>query len=338
MGTLIALAAARTAKSGFDLNSLGVAACPRPLIAYTSREAHSSIGKAFALLGLGTQALRLVPVDDDLRMRTDLLTAMIAEDRSAGLAPFAVIASAGTVNTGAIDPLAAIADLCRINQLWLHVDGAFGGLAIAVPQFQPELQAIAMADSISFDFHKWIHVPYDAGGVLVRDETAHRSAFASRPHYLAGQAEGLAGGEPWYCDDGPELSRGFRALKVWFTMKTHGLDLLSELMARNCAQARGLGSLIMQHPDLQPLAKVSLNIVCFRYRGPLANAASDEKLDRLNAKIVATLQLSGVAAPSTTRVGRTLAIRVALTNHRTQDQDLHVLVDETLSLGRSLGA
>ncbi len=331
MGTLIALAAARSDRAPADVQTLGLAAAGCRLVGYASSEAHGSIGKAFALLGLGTQALRKVPTDGDFRMRMDLLMGMVDADRAAGLTPFVVIATAGSVNTGAIDPLADIGRWCRSQGLWLHVDAAFGGLAIAVPEFHPALAAIAEADSIAFDFHKWMHVPYDAGCVLVRDEAAHRRPFASRPHYLSSYPGGLARGEPWFCDYGPELSRGFRALKIWFTLKAYGMDRISSLIARNCAQARALALLIAGMPELQLLAAVSLNIVCFRFAGGLLEG----RLDDLNSGIVCALQETGVAAPSTTRIDGKLAIRICLTNHRTIDADLQILVAEVLRLGRA---
>ncbi len=234
MATLIALAVARDAHADAPVQKLGVAAA-RPLVAYASAEAHRSVIKAFDLLGLGTDALRLVPVDGDCRLQVDRMAPMVTADRANGYQPFAVIATAGSANTGAIDDLDSITDFCRGNDLWLHVDGAFGGLAVLTSDFRPQLAAIAQADSVAFDFHKWLHVPYDAGCVLVRDASAHRSAFAARPSYLAGHAEGLAAGDPWYCDFGPELSRGFRALKVWFSLKAYGVERYGELIARNCA-------------------------------------------------------------------------------------------------------
>jgi aromatic-L-amino-acid decarboxylase len=331
MATLIALAAARNAKADADVQKRGVAAAGR-LVGYASVEAHRSIAKSFDLLGLGSEALRLVPVDGDDRMRIDRLAEMVEADRREGCLPFAVIASAGTVNTGAIDDIERIASLCRAKKLWMHVDAAFGGLAVLTPEFRPQLMTIAEADSVAFDFHKWLHVPYDAGCVLVRDAAAHRRAFSARPDYLAGQAQGLAGGEPWFCDFGPELSRGFRALKIWFTVKTYGINRLAELIARNCAQARHLGSLVALHSELELLAKVRLNIVCFRF---VSAGLADAALDLLNNRIVVELQMQGIAATSTTRIAGKTAIRAAFTNHRTTMQDLEVLVAESLRLGHA---
>jgi aromatic-L-amino-acid/L-tryptophan decarboxylase len=324
MATVIALAVARDAKSGTHA---------RRLVGYASREAHGAIAKAFALIGLGADALRLVRTDDGFRLSLDHLARMIAADRAAGLAPALVVASAGTVNTGAIDDLDAIAALCRAQRLWLHVDAAFGGLAILAPAFRARLAPIRQADSIAFDFHKWPQVPYDSGCVLVRDEAAHRAAFSARRDYLAPDGRALAGGDPWFCEYGPEMSRGFRALKVWFTIKAYGTKRLGEVVARNCRQAQTLGQAVAASPVLELLAPVSLNIVCFRHRAP---GMSDAALDRLNDDIVAALQSSGIAAPSTTRIRGRLAIRVCLTNHRTVSADLELLVREVERLGAVL--
>ncbi|MGO8916545.1 MAG: pyridoxal phosphate-dependent decarboxylase family protein [Stellaceae bacterium] len=333
MGTVIALAAARNARAGVDVRRHGLAASPRRLLGYASSEAHGCIAKAFDLLGFGQEALRLVPVDADFRLSLPRLAEMIAADRAEGALPAVVVASAGTVNTGAIDDLAALVALCRAEGLWLHVDAAFGGLARLAPDFAAPLAAIAEADSIAFDFHKWLHVPYDAGAVLVKDEAAHRAAFASRPDYLAPAERGLAGGEPWFCEYGPELSRSFRALKVWFTIMAHGADRLGEAIARNCRQAERLGRAVEAHDDLELLAPVGLNIVCFRF---VAAALGEAELSRLNQAIVAELQLRGIAAPSSTRIRGRTAIRVALTNHRTTSDDLALLVSAVRRLGPEL--
>ena len=330
MGTVIALAVARNARGGGDVRGHGLAAAPRRLVGYASSEAHGAVAKAFELLGLGRDALRLVPADDNFRLPPARLGEMIAADRAQGLAPLVVIASAGTVNTGAIDDIAALAALCRDQGLWLHADAAFGGLAVLTPEFQAPLAALSEVDSIAFDFHKWLQVPYDAGCVLVRNEAEHRAAFSTRPDYLASAERGLAGGDPWFCEYGPELSRGFRALKIWFTIKAHGMDRLAEVIARNCRQASLLGRAVASSEDLQLLAPVSLNIVCFRFIAPGLDAAA---LDRLNQDIVAEVQLQGIAAPSLTKIRGRTAIRVALTNHRTTTEDLAILANAVRRLG-----
>jgi aromatic-L-amino-acid decarboxylase len=331
MATLIALAVARDCKADADVQKQGVAAARR-LVGYASVETHRSVAKAFDLLGLGTDSLRLVPVDSDYRIRLDELAARVESDRARGCQPFTVIASAGTANTGAIDDIEQVARLCQENGLWMHVDAAFGGLGVLTPEFRPQLAAIAEAESVAFDFHKWLHVPYDAGCVLVRDAAVHRRAFAARPDYLAGHAQGLAAGEPWYCDFGPELSRGFRALKVWFSLKAYGTERFGELIARNCAQARHLGALVESRSDFELLARVSLNIVCFRFVAP---GLADDELDTLNNQIVVELQTLGIAVTSTARIAGKTAIRAAITNHRTASEDLALLVIEAQRLGQA---
>jgi aromatic-L-amino-acid decarboxylase len=325
MATVIALAVARNEK-GAMVRRYGLAA-QKPLVGYASHEAHGAIVKACELLGLGADALRLVPCDRAFRLSLPYLAKMIEADREAGMTPAFVVASAGTVNTGAIDDLAAVAELCRAEGLWLHVDAAFGGLAVLAPDYAAPLAAIGQADSVGFDFHKWLQVPYDCGCVLVRDEHAHRRAFSTRHDYLAPDGAALGGGDPWFCEYGPEMSRGFRALKVWLTIKTYGLERLGQVISQNCRQARHLAALIAAAPDLALLAPVALNIVCFRCA---PRGMDDAALDRLNSAIVADLQRSGVAAPSTTRIGGKLAIRICLTNHRTETADLDLLVHEIL--------
>ena len=333
MATLIALTVARNRALGPDARKLGLGASAKPLVAYTSKESHSSVVRAIEMLGLGSDALRALPVDAAFRMPTDVLREVIRADRAAGKLPFAVIATAGTVNTGAIDPLAEIADVCAEEGIWLHVDGAFGALLQLSETLRPRLTGIRRADSLAFDFHKWLHVAYDAGCVLVRDGAAHRAAFASRPTYLAGAARGLAAGEPWPCDFGPELSRGFRALKIWFALKEHGTDAFAAAIEDNCRLARLLGDRVAADPKLQLLAPVTLNIANFRMR---AEGYSETQLDQLNEDIVAELQLRGIAAPSTTRIGGKLAIRVNITNHRTREADIDILHRATVEIGREL--
>jgi glutamate/tyrosine decarboxylase-like PLP-dependent enzyme len=329
MATLIGLTVARNA-AGVDVRTDGVSAAAG-LVGYTSAEAHSSVKRAFEILGLGSRALRSIPVDAAYRMEVAELRAAIARDRQQGLKPFCVIATAGTVNTGAIDDLVAISELCAEQGLWLHVDGAFGALAVMSDRLRPRLAGIERADSLAFDFHKWMNVPYDAGCALVRRGDLHHAAFAMHASYLAPQQRGLAGGEPWFCDFGPELSRGFRALKVWFALREHGTRKLGQAIEENCHLAQSLGAQVEAHRDLELLAPAALNIVCFRFREP---GLAPADLDRLNAEIVADLQESGLAAPSTTRLGGRTAIRVNITNHRTRAADLAVLIDAIVALGR----
>ena len=330
MATVIGLTVARNNFRGVDVRSEGVRALP-PLAVYASAEAHVSVTKAVELLGLGRNAVRSIPVDRHFRMDLEALRSAVVEDGRSGVHPLCVVATAGTVNTGAIDDLGGAADLCQELGLWLHVDGAFGALVQLSEDLAPLVKGIERADSLAFDFHKWLHVPYDAACILVRDGRAHFDSFATHPAYLAAAPRGLAGGQPWPCDYGPELSREFRALKIWLTIKEHGLRRLGRKIQDNCEQARLLGERIGREAELELSAPVSLNVVCFRF---LAIGWSAERLDQLNEDITADLHESGIAVPSTTEVNGRRVIRVAITNHRTRDADLDIVVDAVLEVGR----
>jgi aromatic-L-amino-acid/L-tryptophan decarboxylase len=328
MANLMAVLIARDWALGFDIRRLGVAGSAARLTAYASLASHGALRKAFDMSGLGSDALRLVPVDSRHRINLAALGNMLETDRAAGYTPFLIIGTAGTVDTGAIDDLDGLVGIASEQRMWLHIDGAYGALGILAPEIAPRLAGIQAADSLAFDFHKWGQVPYDAGFLLVRDGELHRKAFQSPAAYLEREKRGLAAGSPWPCDFGPDLSRGFRALKTWFTLKVHGLDALGRTIAHTCELARYLERRIAESDELDLLAPVSLNIVCFRYK------CADS--DRVNARIVVELQESGVAAPSGTRINGDFAIRAAITNHRTQAIDIDTLVDATLRLGREL--
>jgi len=241
MANLIGILIARDTELGFEVRCAGVTGSSKRLSAYASAAAHSCIGKALDICGIGSDALRLIPGDRSHRIDLNALEKAIADDRKAGLTPFLVVGTAGTVDTGAIDNLEALALLCRRDRLWFHIDGALGALAILAPDLAPRLKGIESADSLAFDFHKWGQVPYDAGFILVRDGVLHRKAFASSAPYLRKELRGLAGGAPWPCDYGPDLSRGFRALKTWFTLKVFGTDALGAVISGTCALARLFG-------------------------------------------------------------------------------------------------
>lgn len=296
------------------------------LVAYASAAVHLCVGRAMDMAGLGSEALRLITIDAAGRMLIPALADAIAADRAAGLHPFLVVGTAGSVDIGAIDDLSGLAALCRHERLWFHVDGAFGALAALSPTLRPLLAGIEQADSVAFDFHKWGQVPYDAGCIVVRDRAYAEDAFSAPAAYLRHEARGLSGGAPWPCDYGPDLSRGFRALKVWFTFKTWGADAIGAAILDTCEIARHLAELVDAAPMLERLAPVALNIVCFRYRFP-------HDADRQNAELVADLQEGGIVAPSTTTLGGTLAIRAAIVNHRTRRDDVEALVDAVLRFG-----
>src|SRR3984885_8155759 len=285
MANLIAVLVARDTSLGFDVRRSGVAAKTNRMTAYASMATHGSLRRALDFCGLGSDALRLVPVDAQHRMNLAALGRTIESDRGAGYSPFLIVGSAGTVDTGAIDDLAGLATIANKQHMWLHVDGAYGALGILAPEIAPRLAGIEAADSLAFDFHKWGQVPYDAGFVLVRDGELHRKAFASPAAYLERETRGLAGGSPWPCDYGPDLSRGFRALKTWFTLKVYGLEALGRAIARPCELCRFLEQRIAESNELELLAPVSLNIVCFRYRCPEADRV--DEVNRVNDAVVA---------------------------------------------------
>ena len=330
MANLMAVLVARRWALGETSRTEGLGGEGMRLRAYTSRSAHSCIARALDFAGLGTDALHVIETDDAHRMNVSSLRTAIRADREDGLQPFLVVGTAGTVEIGAMDDLQQLASVCKEEGLWFHVDGAFGALAKLSPELAPRLAGIESADSIAFDFHKWAQVPYDAGFLLVRDAALHMDAFASPAAYLRREARGLAAGSPWPCDLGPDLSRGFRALKTWFTLKTYGTRRLGEVIARSCQVARHLEARVRAEPSLELLAPAHLNIVCYRYCA--------ENPDEFNAALAVALQESGIAAPSTTVLNGKLAIRAAIVNHRTSERDVDALIDSTLSLAADMKA
>ena len=325
MANLMAVLVARTAVLGQSVRQCGLGDEGAQLTAYTSTAAHGCIAKAMDIAGFGSDALRCIDADRSHRIDVAALRARIACDRNSGLKPFLVVGSAGTVDIGAIDDLHALSALCREEKLWFHVDGAYGALGILSPVLAPRLAGLEHADSIAFDFHKWGQVPYDAGFLMVRDGRQHRETFSAPAAYLRRETRGLAAGSAWPCDLGPDLSRGFRALKTWFTLKAYGTEKLGAIITRTCALAKYLEARILAEPRLELLAPVQLNIVCFRYRAADANS--------VNRNIVIDIQESGIAAPSTTVLDGQLAIRAAIVNHRTDICDVDALISAVLEFG-----
>jgi glutamate/tyrosine decarboxylase-like PLP-dependent enzyme len=335
MANFTALAVARNTASGYDVRNEGVRAAPGPLTVYASTEVHSCNQKAVETLGLGTGGMRYVAVNDDYTIDLADLETRVAEDRADGMVPFCVIATAGTINTGAIDDMNAIADFCRREGLWFHVDGAIGAVAVLADNVKDKLRGMERADSIALDLHKWMHIPFEAGCVLVRDPVAHRESFSLVPEYLKREADagGLASGNLWFSDYGLQLTRQFRALKVWMSIKEHGLDRFGRMMARNVDQAHYLARLVTETPELELTAPVGLDIVCFRFNPGLENV---EELNRLNQSLLIALQEGGVAAPSYTTLRGVYCLRAAISNHRSQFEDFDRMVAEVVRLGRQL--
>jgi glutamate/tyrosine decarboxylase-like PLP-dependent enzyme len=294
---------------------------------------HSCIQKAVELLGHGAKSLRKIGVDDRYRIDLAALSAAVAADRAAGLQPCAVIGTAGTINTGSVDDLAALADFCAREKLWLHVDGAIGAVVALAPNYRQLVRGLERADSVALDLHKWLHLPFEAGCVIVRNRQAHRAAFSLTPEYLAHAQRGLASGTDWFSEYGVQLSRGFRALKVWLSFKEHGLQRYARLIEQNIAQAQHLAVLIRAEPELELMAPVVLNIVCFRFRGA---GGTQERLNALNGELLIRLHEGGLVAPSYTTLAGSYCLRAAICNHRTRTEDLSMLVEQALRTGRLL--
>lgn len=333
MANLVGLTVARNAKAGVDVNSSGLYSTFKPPTLYCSAQTHNSVHKAVALLGLGRQFLRHIPVNRNFEINIGALEQAVTRDKAEGYHPICVIGNAGTVNTGAFDDLNAIADLCLREGMWFHVDGAFGALAALSPKLRPLLSGMERSDSIAFDFHKWMYMQYDAGCALVRSDKAHHESFLAPSSYLSHHPRGVASGETWFSEYGVELSRGFRALRVWMSIKEHGLDKYRRMIEQNVAQAQHLVYLVNAAPELELMAPAPLNIVCFRYN---PGGMDEATLDEHNREILYRLQEQGIAAPSSTILDGKFAIRVAITNHRSRLEDFDLLAKEMVRLGDGL--
>jgi glutamate/tyrosine decarboxylase-like PLP-dependent enzyme len=318
MANFVAVLCARYRALGPEVRVLGLRGME--LKAYAAAGAHRCVAGAMDMAGLGKDALRLIPVDADGKMDLRLLAAAIEADKAQAKIPFLIIGTAGSVDTGAVDDLAGLRAVADAHGLWFHVDAAFGALAALSPKFKPLLAGIEAADSVAFDFHKWAQVTYDAGCILVRDGDLQLAAFAQATNYLAASRRGLAGGAPWACDLGPDLSRGFRALKIWMTLSAYGAAALGGVVETTCELAQYLGQRVQEDERLELLAPVTLNIVCFGVRG----SVDVEEL-------VADMQEGGEFAPSTTKVNGRPAIRVAIVNHRTEQADIDALLADVLA-------
>jgi glutamate/tyrosine decarboxylase-like PLP-dependent enzyme len=339
MATLTALAAARhraAAARGWDVRAEGLQGDGRPrLVLYTSAEGHSCVRKSAELLGLGSDAVRVVPTDAAFRMDLGALASAVARDRAAGLAPFCVSATAGTVGTGAFDPLDALADFCAAQDLWLHVDGAYGALAAVVPEVAERCRGLARADSLALDPHKWLSVPVECGCVLVRDSQLLRDTFSFVPSYLRTEEGKGFGGLPWFSEYGFQQTRGFRALKLWLVLQQLGRSGVQRHLARHLALARTLADLVDAAPDLERLAPVELSIVCFRFVPPGADG-DPAATDALNKGIMEMVQAEGRAFLTNTTVGERFALRACVLHYGTTESDLELLVSEVRKAGARL--
>jgi aromatic-L-amino-acid decarboxylase len=337
MATMTALAVARHMKSGVDVRADGLREAPRPFAFYLSTEAHSCARKAVELLGLGSASIRTIPTGADYRMKIDALEAAIEDDLAHHVQPIAVIATAGSTNTGAIDDLDAVAGVCRRHDVWMHVDAAYGGPAILSSEYSGPLRAIGRADSVALDPHKWLFVPVEAGLVLVRDAEAMRAAFSLVPPYLRtdGSTTGV-GGPPWFSEYGFQQTRGFRALKVWMTMKHLGLDGYTAAIEENLALAGYLAGRVRSAADMELMAPPSLSVVCFRFLDP--SRPDEEALRALNVTLLERLQLGGEAFLTSTELRGRFVLRACIVNYRSRREDIDRMLDAVRRLGAELAA
>ena len=333
MANFTALATARRAVAP-TVREDGFAGTP-PLVVYVSDEVHNCVDKAVDLLGIGWKQMRKIPTDERFRMRLDLLEQAIVADRRAGLVPAIVVGNAGTVNTGAVDPLAEIADLCAREGLWFHADGAYGAMARVSPRLAPLFEGLERADSIAADPHKWLYVPYEAGAALVREPGRMADAFRRPAPYLVHDPDSPVAGPVSFNERGPELSRSFKALKVWMGLKRHGRRAYAEAVEHDVAMARFLADEVNSRPDFELMAEPTLSIAAFRYR-PKDGPADEPGLARLNRRIVNRLVGSGAFFLAPTLLKGRTAMRTAIVNFRTTEDDLRALLDEAAKAGRAL--
>jgi len=320
---------------GFDVRQKGMLGSASPVAIYASTATHNSVDKAAQLLGLGRDSIRHISVDGDYRIRLDELRQKIKADKWEGIRPMIIVGNAGSVNTGSIDDLDALADIAAQEGMWLHVDGAFGAFAALAPEVSPLLKGMERADSLAFDFHKWMHVQYSVGCTLVRSEHELIRPFDVSASYLSSIDRGPGAQPKPSFRFGPELSREAKSLKVWMSIREHGLSKFGKMVGQNVEQARYLGEVIAHDPHLELVAPIGLNIVCLRYV-PEGYPQSDDELNELNTEILMRLQEQGTAVPSHTVLNGRFAIRICFTSHRTVRDDIDLTVREILRLGADL--
>ena len=333
MANITALTVARNSFGEEKIRQKGLKAASGQLLIYCSVETHSCIQKAAEIIGLGTDAVRKIRVNERFELDVQLLKAQLEEDLQAGFLPFCLVGTAGTVNTGAIDPMAELLEISRAYGLWFHVDGAYGALGKLDPNYADALRAIEEADSLAFDLHKWLYVPYEVGCTLIRDAKKHRDSFAITPNYLLQEKRGLSGGLDSINNYGFELSRGFKALKVWMSIKEHGRAKYAAMIAQNNRHAAYLAELVEENPYLELTAPLSMSITCFRMIQP---GWGEEALQALNKEILLRLQEEGIASPSSTILNGKYTLRIANVNQRTQREDMDLLVREVLRIGMQI--
>lgn len=332
MANLLCLTVARNAKADVDIRAKGVAALKNPLRFYASDQVHYCHRKALETLGIGNEGLMQIQSDSAYHIDIAALRKAIEIDRSNGITAACIIANAGTVNTGAIDDLNALADVAEEYDLWFHIDGCIGALLATAPDSAWKVAGLSRADSIALDPHKWLHAPFEVGCALIKDRARHRQTFAVSPEYLQGTSRGIASGE-WLYEFGLQTSRGFAALKVWMALMEHGVEKFGRLIDQNIAQAQLLAALVRQHPRMELMCEPEINIVCFRFAPA---GLSESQLHDLNVEIMLRLQETGVAALSDTTIREKHCLRAAICNHRTRDDDVRLLVSSIEQMGSEI--
>lgn len=305
----------------------------KPLVFYGSTETHGWARKAAVFLGLGERAFRQVPVDANYCIDLDALETQLKADKAAGLQPFCIVGTAGTVNTGASDDLVRLSEICKREELWFHIDGAFGAFAWLSPTLRDQVHGLDLADSLAFDLHKWGSMPFDCACVLVRDSDALVETYRSSATYLSEMTRGVSADRVYFANRGVDLTRNFKALKVWMSLQADGVDKLVSVVEQNVRHTQHVVSRIEAHPELELLAPAPLNIVCFRYFAP---ELDDQSLNALNTEILLRMQERGIAVPSSTELNGRFAIRVANVNHRARLADVEAVVDATIEIGREV--
>lgn len=326
VANLIALGVMRHVKTEGDIRAKGFQHAGKPMVIYTSTQGHGCIQKAIEILGFGSDNLHKISVDADYRMDIAALEKQIKTDRAAGLNPVCVAASAGTVNTGAIDPLDSIADVCEREGLWLHVDGAYGGVGILADGLANLYKGLERADSLAIDPHKWLYMPVECGCVLVKDAQAMRDSYSLVPPYIRDDRA-----LPWFSEYSIQQTRGFKALKLWMVMQQIGVEGYRELISRDIALAKSLREKIQAHSDFELLAAGPLSVTCFRYA---PDGIDEAELAGLNKKLVEVVQREGKAFLTTTELGGKLVLRACIVNFRTTEADLDSLLDAVIEAGR----
>ena len=326
MANFTGLAVARNSKAQVDIKKHGIQSVPTKMVLYASTETHKCLSRAVELLGLGNDSLRLISVNERFQIDIKKLELSINKDREAGYHPFCVIGNAGSVNTGAFDDFNALADICQKEDMWLHIDGAFGAWAKLSSTHSHLTRDMERADSLAFDLHKWMYMPYEIGCTLVRDKEAHCITFIYDAEYLTISERHAPS------NYSVQLSRDFKALKAWMLLKTDGVEKYAQLIQQNIDQANYLAERVKNTPELELVVPVFLNIVCFRY---IADGLSEEKLKDLNNQILWQLWSSGLIPSDTTLNGK-YTLRVCITNHRSKREDFDCLVNEMVKIGNSL--